>query len=92
MIGAKLEVDGIMVGRATSESEMFKSRSYLDLKMINVIDGEVLWQMTLRGSKQKSWNSGFKISIEKSIKKALKTMKKDMKKYTGGGGGKKRRK
>jgi hypothetical protein len=92
MIGAKLEVDGIMVGRATSESEMFKSRSYLDLKMINVIDGEVLWQMTLRGSKQKSWNSGFKISIEKSIKKALKIMKKDMKKYTGGGGGKKRRK
>ena len=91
MIGTKLGVDGIMIGRATSASEMFKSRSYLDLKMISVSDGEVLWQMTVRGSKQKSWNSGFKVSIEKSVRKALKTMQKDMKKYTGGGGKKRRR-
>ena len=93
-IGNELGVDGIMLGRATSESEMFKSRSYLDLKMIAVTDGEVLWKKSVRGSKQSSWNHGFKVSVEKSIKKSLKTLSKDMKKYTGGGGkgGKKRRK
>ncbi len=91
-IGADLGVDGIMLGRATSESEMLKSRSYLDLKLITVADGEVLWQSTLRGSKQKSWSQGYKVSLAKSVKKSMKQMSKDMKKYTGGGrGGKKKR-
>jgi len=33
MISTNLGVDGIMIGKATSASEMFKSRSYLDLNV-----------------------------------------------------------
>jgi len=83
LIQSNLGADGVLIGRATSEAEMFKSRSYLDLKLIKVDDGEVLWQTTVKGSTHKSWNSGFRVSIEKSIKKALKQFRKDLKKYGG---------
>lgn len=77
-VGKHLGLDAVFVGSITGESSAMWVDAYLNIKMVEIQSGKILWSATAKDPRLFSMSADVKTSVLHTVKNALSMLKKDL--------------
>ena len=79
-IGNQLGLQGIFVGSVTGESSIFLVDSHLNIKLVDIETGRIIWSATAKDPRFTTLSLDVRTSITHTVRNALNILKNDLNK------------